>query len=75
MLCINALQQRRARLFDEVYFEYHAYTTKIPVQVLLEKLSRDFECEIVSGEEFYRRHCSNRRRLGLIKCNRKNVDG
>jgi FkbM family methyltransferase len=56
------------RLFDVVYFEYHAYITKIPVQVLLEKLSKDFECKIVSGEEFYRRHGLGKEQLGLVRC-------
>ena len=32
------------RLFDEVYFEYHAYATGIPVDVLLKKLSKNFIC-------------------------------
>ena len=61
------------RLFDEVYFEYHAYITKIPVQVLLEKLSKDFDCEIVSGEEFYRRHGLSKELLGLVRCVKKRL--
>jgi hypothetical protein len=61
------------RLFDEVYFEYHAYITKIPVQVLLEKLSRDFDCEIVSSEEFYRRHGLGKGQLGLVRCIKKRL--
>jgi len=61
------------RLFDEILFEYHAYITKIPVQVLLEKLSKDFECEIVSGEEFYRRHGLGKEQLGLVRCIKKRL--
>ena len=49
------------RLFDEILFEYHAYIAKIPVQVLLEKLSRDFECKVVSGKE----------QIGLVRCVKK----
>ena len=59
------------RLFDVVYFEYHAYITKIPVQVLLEKLSEDFKCEIVSNKEFYRRHGFSEKLLGLVRCVKK----
>ena len=59
------------RLFDEVYFEYHAFITKILVRVLLEKLSKDFECEIVSGEEFYRRHGLGKEQIGLVRCVKK----
>ena len=56
------------RLFDEVYFEYHAYVTKIPVEMLLKKLSKDFECKIVSDEEFCKGHVYSRKLLGLAKC-------
>jgi hypothetical protein len=56
------------RLFDEVYFEYHAFITKIPVEMLLKKLSKDFECKIVSDEEFYKRHGYSKKLLGLVKC-------
>ncbi|MCC6003941.1 MAG: FkbM family methyltransferase [Thermofilum sp.] len=59
------------RLFDEVYFEYHAHITKIPVRVLLEKLSEDFKCEIVSNKEFYRRHDFSEKLLGLVRCVKK----
>ena len=54
--------------FDEVYFEYHAYITGIPIVRLLENLSKDFKCMIVSDEDYYRRHGMNRKLLGLIKC-------
>jgi len=33
--------------FDEIEFEYHAYNTKIPVNKLLEKLNKDFECKFI----------------------------
>ena len=56
------------RLFDEVYFEYHAYATKTPIDVLLKKLSKDYKCEIVSDGEFYKRHGYSRKLLGLVKC-------
>uniref|UniRef100_A0A7J2U4Z9 FkbM family methyltransferase n=1 Tax=Ignisphaera aggregans TaxID=334771 RepID=A0A7J2U4Z9_9CREN len=56
------------RLFDEVYFEYHAFKTKIPVEMLLKKLSKDFECKIVSDQEFYKWHGFSERFLGLVKC-------
>ena len=51
------------RLFDEILFEYHAYIAKILVQVLLEKLSRDFECKVVSGKE----------QIGLVRCIKKRL--
>jgi FkbM family methyltransferase len=56
------------RLFDEVYFEYHAYATKTPIDVLLKKMSKDYKCEIVSDEEFCERHGFSRKLLGLVKC-------
>ena len=56
------------RLFDEVYFEYHAYVTKMPVEMLLKKLSKNFECKIVSDEDLYKWHGYDRRLLGLVKC-------
>jgi hypothetical protein len=36
--------------------------------MLLKKLSKDFECKIVSDEEFYKRHGYSRKLLGLVKC-------
>jgi hypothetical protein len=42
------------KIFDEIYFEYHAYAIKIPV-VPLRKMSKDYKCEIVGDEEFYER--------------------
>ena len=59
------------KVFDEVYFEYHAYITGMPIDLLLKKLSRDFACRIISDDEFYRRHGFNKRLLGLIKCVKK----
>jgi hypothetical protein len=56
------------RLLNEVYFEYHAYATRMSVNVLLKKLSKDYKCEIVSDEEFYKRHGYSRKLLGLVKC-------
>jgi hypothetical protein len=53
------------KLFDEVYFEHHAYATGVPVDVLLQKLSKDYKCEIVSDEEFYKRHGYSKKLLGL----------
>jgi hypothetical protein len=44
------------------------YTTKIPVDILLKKLSKDFRCEIVSDEEFYKRHGYSGKLLGLVRC-------
>jgi hypothetical protein len=54
------------RMFDEVYFEYHAYATRITVDVLLKKLSKDCKCD--SDEEFYERLEFSRKLLGLVKC-------
>jgi len=48
--------------FDEIGFEYHAYNTKIPVNKLLEKLNKDFECKIIDGKS---------KDLGLVHCIRK----
>jgi FkbM family methyltransferase len=56
------------KLFDEVYFEYHAYATGVPVDVLLQKLSKDYKCEIVSDDEFYNWHRYNKKLLGLVRC-------
>jgi len=56
------------KLFDEVYFEDHAYATGVPVDVLLQKLSKDYKCEIVSDEEFYKRHGYSKKLLGLVRC-------
>jgi FkbM family methyltransferase len=56
------------RLFDEVYFEYHTYATKISVNVLLKKMSKDYKCEVVSDEDFYKRHGYSKKLLGLVKC-------
>jgi FkbM family methyltransferase len=49
--------------FDEIGFEYHAYNTKIPVNKLLEKLNKDFECKFIKGG-------INKKR-GLLYCIRK----
>jgi FkbM family methyltransferase len=48
--------------FDEIGFEYHAYNTKIPVNKLLEKLNKDFECKIIDRKS---------KDLGLVHCIRK----
>jgi len=49
--------------FDEIGFEYHAYNTKIPVNKLLDKLSKDFKCSFVNGEI--------NKELGILYCIRK----
>jgi FkbM family methyltransferase len=49
--------------FDEIGFEYHAYNTKIPVNKLLEKLNKDFECKFIEGG-------INKKR-GILHCIRK----
>jgi len=56
------------KAFKEVIFEYHADIAKIPVKLLLKKLSKDFECEIVNDEDFYRRHGYSKKLFGLVKC-------
>jgi hypothetical protein len=56
------------KVFDEVYLEYHTYTTGKPVDALLKKVSKDYKCEIASNEEFYKRHGCCRKLLGLVKC-------
>jgi len=35
--------------------------------MLLKKLSKDFECKIVSDEEFYKRHKYSRKLLDLVR--------
>jgi hypothetical protein len=35
---------------------------------LLKNLSKDYKCEVVSDEEFYKRHGYSRKLLGLVKC-------
>jgi len=59
---------KHVRMFGEIYFEYHAYATKIPVDVLLKEMSKVYRCEIVSGEEFYKRHGYSKKLLGLVRC-------
>jgi len=49
--------------FDEIGFEYHAYNTKIPVDKLLEKLSKDFECKFIKG--------GINEKKGILHCIRK----
>jgi hypothetical protein len=49
--------------FDEIGFEYHTYNTKIPVNKLLEKLNKDFECKFIKG--------GMNKKIGLIHCIRK----
>jgi FkbM family methyltransferase len=49
--------------FDEIGFEYHAYNTKIPVNKLLEKLNKDFECKFIKG--------GINEKIGIIHCIRK----
>jgi FkbM family methyltransferase len=49
--------------FDEIGFEYHAYNTKIPVNKLLEKLNKDFECKFIKG--------GINEKLGIIHCIKK----
>jgi len=49
--------------FDEIGFEYHAYNTKIPVNKLLEKLNKDFECKFIKGRIT--------EKIGIIHCIRK----
>jgi len=44
------------------------YATKILIEVLLKKLSKDYKCEIVSNEEFYKRHGCDEKLLGIVKC-------
>jgi len=56
------------KTFDELIFQYHAFTTKIPVKLLLEKLSEGFTCEMLSDEKFYRKYGGNQKLHGLVKC-------
>jgi len=49
--------------FDEIGFEYHAYNTNIPVNKLIEKLNKDFECKFIRG--------GINKDLGIIYCIRK----
>jgi hypothetical protein len=58
-------------VFDEVCFEYHVCTARVPVDVLLQKLSKDFRFEGVGNEEFYKRHGYSKKLLGPVKCFRK----
>jgi hypothetical protein len=44
-----------------------AYAARIPVDVLLKKLSKDYKCEIVSNGEFYKRHGYSRKLLDLVR--------
>jgi hypothetical protein len=35
-------------------FEFHIDTVKMLINVLLKNLSKDYKCEVVSDEEFYK---------------------
>jgi len=54
--------------FSEVYFEYHAFAMKKPVDLLLEKMRNDFKCRTTSGKEYAYRHGYKKEQLGLISC-------
>jgi len=49
--------------FEEIGFEYHANNTKIPVDKLLEKLKKDFECKFIKD--------GTNKKIGIIHCIRK----
>ena len=49
-------------------FEFHIDAVKMPINILLKNLSKDYECEIVSDEEFYKRYGYSKKLLGLVKC-------
>ena len=49
-------------------FEFHIDAVKMSINILLKNLSKDYKCEIVSDEEFYKRHGYSKKLLGLVKC-------
>jgi len=49
--------------FNEIGFEYHTCNTKIPVNKLLEKLNKDFECKFIKG--------GINEKIGILHCIRK----
>ncbi len=59
------------KLFNKIYFEYHAYITKTPITLLLKKLTRDYVCKIISDKDYYEKHGFNKTLLGIIKCSKK----
>jgi hypothetical protein len=49
-------------------FEFHIDAVKMLINILLKNLSKDFECKIVSDEDFYKWHGYSKKLLGLVKC-------
>ena len=54
--------------FDEIGFEYHAYNTGISINKLLNKLCKDFECNIIRN---WSDNDWPEGKLGIIHCIRK----
>ncbi len=59
------------KLFDEIYFEHHTYLTGTSINRLLKLLEKDYKCDIVSTENFYKRHGLGVEHLGLIYCKKQ----
>jgi FkbM family methyltransferase len=54
--------------FKELIFEYHAHAMRIPVDVILNKLTKDYKCEIVDGKGFFKRLKCNKKLIGIVRC-------
>jgi FkbM family methyltransferase len=54
--------------FKKLIFEYHAYATRIPVDVILKKLTKDYKCEIVNGKRFFKKLKCNKKPSGIVRC-------
>jgi hypothetical protein len=48
-------------------FEYRIDTVKMLINVLLQNLSKDYRCKVVSDEEFYKRHGYSKKLLDLVR--------
>jgi FkbM family methyltransferase len=59
------------RRFDEIVFEYHSYAVNRPVTDLLRVLGGDYDCRIISDDDYYKRYGRMRDELGLIWCANK----
>ncbi|MGB9831271.1 MAG: FkbM family methyltransferase, partial [Fervidicoccus fontis] len=56
------------KLFNEIYFEYHTNYTGIPVSKLLTLLIKNYNCKVISTEDFRKRHGLSKEQLGLVYC-------
>jgi len=59
---------KHVKHFKELIFEYHAYAMRILVDVILKKLTKDYNCEIVNCKGFFKRFKCNKKPIGIVRC-------